>query len=60
MSKEKTEKTEKVPCKHHFIVTGWMTKGGHQHATGMRCSHCLTPACLEQLESQEWRDKQGI
>lgn len=48
-------------CKpHHYIVTGWAIKGGHQQATKMRCSHCLQPAAIDILEQQEWRDKEGI
>jgi hypothetical protein len=61
MSKEKTEKCEKIACKpHHFIVTGWNTKGGSQNATHLRCAQCMMPVNLEQLESQEWKDKQGF
>lgn len=60
MSAEKKDKQDKEPCKHHFVVTGWMTKGGHQNATSMRCSHCLIPANLEQLESKEWKESQGF
>lgn len=61
MSAEKKSKCEKPKCeKHNFIVTGWLTKGGVQNATAMRCSHCLTHACLEQLQSQEFRDSQGL
>lgn len=59
--KEKNEKPEKIKCNPHtFIITGWMTKGGHQNATAMRCSHCMMPVNLEQLESQEWKDSQGF
>ncbi len=64
MAKEKAEKApkhEKVVCNpHKFIVTGWLSKGGHQNATLMRCSQCLMPVNVEQLESQEWKDSQGF
>ena len=61
MSQEKKEKPVKVECKpHHFVVTGWTTKGGHQTANAMRCAQCLMPVNLEQLESQEWKDKNGF
>lgn len=61
MAQQKTEKPAKVKCSpHHFVVVGWMTKGGHQSATMMRCAQCLMPVNLEQLESQEWKDSQGF
>ncbi len=61
MSAEKSDKPAKVKCNpHNFIVTGWITKGGMQNATSMRCAQCMMPVNLEQLESQEWRDKQGF
>ena len=61
MTQEKKEKPAKVVCNpHHFIITGWMTKGGHQNATHMRCAQCMMPVNLEQLESQEWKDKNGF
>jgi hypothetical protein len=60
MSKEKCEKVDKENCKHHYVVTGWMTRGGNQTATAMRCAHCLKNACLEQLDSLEFKEKNGI
>lgn len=54
------EKKEKVKCEHHFVVTGWMIKGGMQNATQMRCAHCLVPKCLEELQSREWKEKEGF
>jgi ABC-type molybdenum transport system ATPase subunit/photorepair protein PhrA len=61
MSSEKKEKPVKVKCSpHHFVVTGWTTKGGIQSANQMRCAQCLLVVCLEQLNSQEWKDKNGI
>lgn len=56
------EKREQVTkCKvHNFIVTGWMAKGGHQSATQMRCSQCLVPVSLEELESKEWKEAAGV
>ncbi|HAT1796295.1 TPA: hypothetical protein JBL19_06200 [Legionella pneumophila] len=59
MSEEKKEQVAK--CKvHHFIVTGWLTKGGNQSATHMRCAQCLMPVCLEELQSKEWKEAQGF
>lgn len=61
MTQEKKEKPEKVKCTpHHFIVTGWSIKGGLQNATLMRCAQCLILANLEQIESQEWKQSQGM
>ena len=60
MSKDKVETKVKDECKHHYVVTAWSTKGGYQSAAAMRCSYCLIPACLEQLESWEWSQKQEI
>lgn len=60
MSQEKKEKATKEPCKHHFVVTGFMIKGGHQNATQMRCAQCLMPVSLEELESKEWKEAQGF
>lgn len=54
------KKESKTNCNHNYIVTGWNTKGGHQNATSMRCTHCLKPVSLEELESKEWRDAQGF
>ncbi len=60
--KEKpVEKCEKIKCApHNFTVVGWITKGGFQNATNMRCTHCLMHVSLEQLESKEWKDSQGF
>ena len=62
MTAEKKERKEQVTkCKvHNYIVTGWMTKGGQQNALHMRCSQCLLPVSLEELEQKEWRDEEGI
>lgn len=61
MTQEKKEKCAKVVCNpHHFIITGWTIKGGMQNATHMRCAQCMMPVNLEQLESQEWKDKNGF
>ena len=55
MSKEKKEQV--VSCdRHHYFVTGSLTKGGHEKATHVRCAHCLRPVDLESLESKEWVD----
>lgn len=60
-SAKSSEKCEKVKCNpHHFIITGWITKGGIQNATTMRCCQCMMPVNLEQLESQEWKEKNGF
>lgn len=56
MTKEKA-----VDCKdHNFIVTDWLTKGGIQKATAMRCSHCLKRLSLEELESREFAIKNKL
>jgi len=61
MTVDKKEKLEKFKCNpHSFLVTGWMIKGGANRATTMRCTQCLMPVSVEQLESQEWKDSQGI
>lgn len=61
VTQEKKEKPEKIKCApHNFIVTGWVIKGGHQNATLMRCTQCLMPANLEELESKEWKESQGM
>jgi len=62
MSVEKKECKEQVTkCKvHHYIVTGWNLKGGHNQAMQMRCAQCLLPVSLEELEQKEWRDAEGI
>lgn len=64
---EQKEKKQKVKssttCKngeHTFIVTGWYTKGGHQKATAMRCRYCLMPMNIEEIESQEWKEQNGL
>lgn len=54
------EKKEPVKCDHRFIVTASIVKGGHKSATQMRCSRCLKPVSLEELESKEWRESQGF
>ena len=55
MTAEKKECKEQVTkCKvHHFIVTGWNIKGGHQQAMNMRCAQCLLPVSLEELEQKK-------
>lgn len=61
MTDDKKEKEQVIKCKvHNYIVTGWVTKGGHKHATLMRCSQCLIPVSLEELASKEWKEEQGI
>ena len=60
MSVDKKEKKDKELCNHHFIVTGWMTKGGHKQATQMRCVYCLCHKSLEELESKEFAQAQGF
>lgn len=47
-------------CAHNFLVTHWMIRGTSHSATELRCSHCLLPVSLEQLTSQEFKDKNGI
>lgn len=60
MVAEKKDK-EKFKCsQHNFVITGWMSKGGNQNATQMRCSHCLLHMCLEELNSKEWKESQGM
>lgn len=61
MTQEKKEKEQVTKCKtHHYLVTGWMTKGGHKQAIQMRCAQCLMPVSLEELESKEWKEAQGF
>lgn len=61
MTEEKKEKPLRFKCNpHHYIITGWSTKGGIQNATTMRCCQCLRLASVEELESQEFRDKEGF
>lgn len=61
MTTEKKEKLKHDECKqHNFIVTGWITKGGHQNASALRCSHCLKPINAEALSSKEWSESQGF
>lgn len=55
MTKEKKEQVNSCE-RHTYIVTGSMTKGGHEKATHVRCAHCLRPVDLESLESKEWVD----
>lgn len=55
MTKEKKEHVQSCE-RHTYIVTGSMTKGGHEKATHVRCAHCLRPVDLESLESKEWVD----
>lgn len=59
MTKEKKE-TKKECDKHHFFVTGTMSRGGHETATHVRCAHCLKHVSLESLESAEWREREGV
>lgn len=54
------EKIIKGECFHHFIVTGWWIRGGHQNATQMRCAHCLCHRSLEELESKEFVEANGF
>lgn len=61
--KKKQKVESNVACKdshHTFVVTNWFTKGGHQKATMMRCQHCLMPMNIEEIESQEWKNKNGL
>ena len=61
MTDKKVCKEVMTKCKiHHFIVTGWIIKGGHQQASQMRCAQCLLPVSLEELEQKEWRENEGI
>jgi hypothetical protein len=45
---------------HVFIVTDWKVAGGRQTALHMRCRCCLMPMDLQEIESAEWRIKEGI
>ena len=62
MTEEKKNLKEVITkCKvHHYIVTGWTIKGGHQQASQMRCFQCLLPVSLQELEQKEWREAEGI
>ncbi len=61
MSADKKEKEPKFKCNpHHYIITQWVTKGGIQNATNMRCAQCLTAISLEELQSKELRESMGI
>ena len=61
MTKQNIEKEVVTKCKvHHYVVTGWNTKGIYKHANQMRCAHCLVPVSLEELESKEWIESQGL
>lgn len=60
---EKKKCTQSTDCKngkHTFMVTEWMTRGGHQVAIEIRCRHCLMPMSLEELRSSEWRKAEGV
>jgi len=57
MTKEKKDIEVKSDCFHHYVVTGWNTKGGIQNATQMRCAHCLQFACLERQASKEFAEQ---
>lgn len=55
------EKKELAKCtKHMFVITNWLTRGGHQKATEARCMHCLKQICLESVAIKEWQNKEGI
>lgn len=61
----KSEKKH-VPCasckegNHTYIVTNWKIGGGQQKAQHMRCQYCLMPMDMAEIESIEWRAKEGI
>lgn len=58
-TKPKTEQKEST-CTHSYVVTAWQQGGGREKAIAMRCSSCLDYLDLQQLESQEFRERQGI
>ena len=63
-SKEKKVKVKQsTSCKngeHTFLVTESFTKGQHKKATKMRCRHCLIAMNIEEIETQEWKEENGI
>ena len=61
MTGTKKEKEIVTKCERHlYTVTEWFTRGGHEKATQMRCSVCLMPISLEELESKEFKDASGM
>lgn len=45
---------------HMYIVTAWQEAAGRRKAIHMRCQFCLMPMDLQEVESMEWRKKEGI
>lgn len=59
--KQKVKSNKDCKDAHHtFVVTSWYERGGHRKANIMRCCHCLMPMNIEEIESQEWAEQNGI
>jgi hypothetical protein len=55
-----TEKKSAAKCKHSYMVTRSMTKGGSEKAIEVRCIYCLEPVNLEELSCLEWKKSEGM
>lgn len=63
MAEKKKKVDVMAECKnghHTFIVTDIMVKANKHKATMMRCQHCLMPMNLEEIEMNEWKNKEGM
>lgn len=60
MTEKKAAPEVKKNCKHSYMVTRSLAKGGSEKAIEVRCIYCLEPVNLESLTMSEWKKSEGM